>query len=469
MFTWKIPFSERKDYLNNILDITLNFNSVDDLNESTYLLNDADVISISSINNRLQNRVSISGYVKKPGTYELTEGMTVRDLIIKADTLFPDAFLEKAVLIRTLPNKKKEIISFNLKGALNGDPVENIKLENRDEVQVYPEDRFFPTRSVEIAGAVKVPGIYTRMQNMTLSKLIILAGGLTDSATTQQIEITRLDTISQTIFANKFTAELPQNYWEVDKENDFVLNDFDRVLIKIDPNKTFSGNVTVVGEVEFPGAYKILYDGEKALNFIKRSGGLKKEAYTKGMYIVRENSLLKLGNININELPDSLKYSAMGELLYNRNEVNNIFSNRIPVDWDEIMSDSNSTYNIELQANDQMVVPKDNHLVNIVGSVELPSSVLYIKGAGLGYYINQAGGYASNAAEGSEIVMLPNGKKWSSSGWFFIPDPNIESGTTIIVPGEIETPSTVWPVIRDIVTVVAASAVLVLTVKSLTE
>ncbi len=173
---------------------------------------------LSGVNNRLQNRVSISGDVKKPGTYQLTEGMTVRDLIIKADTLFPDAFLEKAVLIRTLPNEKKEITSFNLKLALKGDPAENVKLENRDEVQVYPEDRFFPTKSVEIAGAVKSPGIYTRMQNMTLSKLIILAGGLTDSATTQQIEITRLDTISQTIYANKFTVELPQNYWEIDKE-----------------------------------------------------------------------------------------------------------------------------------------------------------------------------------------------------------------------------------------------------------
>ena len=265
-----IPFAERKDYLNNILDITLNFNSVNELEESTYLLNDGDVITINGVNNRLQNRVSISGDVKKPGTYELTEGMRVRDLIIKADTLFPDAFLEKAVLIRTLPNEKKEITSFNLMGALKGDPDENIKLENRDEVQVYPVDRFFPTKSVEIAGTVKSPGIFTRMQNMTLSKLIMLAGGLTENATTQQIEITRLDTISQSVFANKFTVDLPQNYWEVDKENDFILSDFDRVLIKSDPNKIFSGNVTVTGEVEISwGNTKFYMMVKKLLNSLK--------------------------------------------------------------------------------------------------------------------------------------------------------------------------------------------------------
>jgi len=56
-----IPFSERKDYLNNVLDITLNFNSVDEIKGSTYLLNDGDVITISGINNRLQNRVMITG------------------------------------------------------------------------------------------------------------------------------------------------------------------------------------------------------------------------------------------------------------------------------------------------------------------------------------------------------------------------------------------------------------------------
>jgi protein involved in polysaccharide export with SLBB domain len=464
-----IPFSERKDYLNNILDITLNFNSVDELKGSTYLLNDGDIISIRGVNNRLQNRVMISGDVKKPGIYQLTEGMTVRDLIIKADTLFPDAFLEKAVLIRTLPNERKEITAFNLKLALHSDPVENIKLENRDEVQVYQEERFFPAKSVEIAGYIKTPGFYNRMQKLTLSKLIILAGGITEDATTRQIEITRLDTLSQTVYANKYTVDLPQNYWEVNKENDFVLNDFDRVLIKKNPNKTFSGNVTVSGEVKFPGTYKILYDGEKAANFIKRSGGLKNSAYIKGIYILRGNSLLKLGNINFSALPDSIKYPAMGELLYSRNETIAQFSNRIPLDWNKIMSDTNSTDNIELLANDQLIVQKDDNLVYVTGSVGLPSSVPYKEGAGLGYYIEQAGGYMSNSAKGSEIVMLPNGKKWNKSGWFFIPDPDIESGSTIIVPTEIETKSDAWPVIRDIVTVVTSAAVLILSIQNLNK
>ena len=50
-----IPFNQRKDYLNNILDITLDFNSVDELINSPYVLDDGDVVTISSINLKLQN------------------------------------------------------------------------------------------------------------------------------------------------------------------------------------------------------------------------------------------------------------------------------------------------------------------------------------------------------------------------------------------------------------------------------
>ena len=218
---------------------------------------------------------------------------------------------------------------------------------------------------------------------MTLSKLILLAGGLTDSATTREIEITRLDTVNETVYADKFNVELPQNYWEVDPKDDFVLNDYDRVLVKFDPYKTFSGVVTVTGEVKFPGRYKILYNGERATDFIKRAGGLKTNAYTKGMYILRGNPLLRFGNISTNELPDTIKYTDINDLLYNRNELISQFSNRIPLNWDEITADTNSTYNIELQANDQLVISKDNNLVYVVGSVGLPTSVPYKEGAGL--------------------------------------------------------------------------------------
>ena len=134
-----IPFDQRKDYQNNVLTTDIKFNTFEDFKNSNYALFDGDLVIIKSINLKQQNRVTIYGDVKQPGAYGLSKGMTVRDLIIKADTVFPDAFFEKALIIRTEPDSTQSIINFNLSKALEGDPVNNILLLNLDSVRIYKE------------------------------------------------------------------------------------------------------------------------------------------------------------------------------------------------------------------------------------------------------------------------------------------------------------------------------------------
>jgi|YelNatPaOPRAMG01_1025707.scaffolds.fasta_scaffold00456_34 protein involved in polysaccharide export with SLBB domain len=464
-----IPFNQRKDFSNNILSIDLNFNTVNELSKSNYKLVDGDVVTIPVINKLPQNMVTISGDVRQPGVYELFgPNMTIRDLIFRADSLFPDAFLDKAVLIRTLPNEKKKIIAFDLKKALQGDPSNNFTLKNRDEVQIYKDETFFPTRTVQISGEVKKPGTFTRFNNMTLTDLMILAGGLTDAATTNNIEISRMDTVNTQIFAKKFIVNLPKDYWNIDKSQDFVLEDYDRVLIKADTSKTFDQTVSLSGEVQFPGVYTILYRGEKLDDFIKRAGGFKDDAYKEAIFLRRNNPTLSL--LQTIKLPDSLIFSNYaGQPIYDPSQFEKEFGNRIPIQWDEIEKNENSRYNLVLLPGDQIVVPKDTRTVTVVGDVSLPSTVPYKNGAGVSYYIDQAGGYTQTSSKGDEIVILPNGKKWSSSGWFFIPNPEILSGSTIFVPTHVSKPVDVWPTIRDIVTVLSSALIAIISVKALTK
>jgi len=466
-----IPFDQRKDYQKNILSVDLNFKTIDEFKNSDYTLSDGDVISIKGINDLPQNRVTINGDVKHPGWYELKDGMTVRDLVIQADTLFPDAFLEKAVLIRTLPSEKKEIHSFNLKAALNGDSDNNLQLQNRDVVNIYKDSVFFPSRIVEISGSVKNPGYYTRLENMRLSDLIIIAGGLNDTATTKNIEIARLDTVNTYTYNKKYTVNLPKDYWNTDPAQDFELQDNDKVVIKRDPNKYFAPPVFVSGEVNSPGAYYTLYDGETVENFIERAGGFKTTADKNGIYVVRKNPIFKLGRTDdiFKNLPDSVKNNSTGESLYNRRALLDLYSNRIPVNWNEIQKDSGSAYNLVLQPRDSVVVEKKVNEIYVLGEVGLPSTVPYKNGAGLDYYIKQAGGYLENADEGNDIVILPNGKKWDPSGWFFIPNSDILAGSTIIVPQKLETASAFWPALRDVISIISTAAVLVLTAKTLSK
>ena len=463
-----IPFDQRKGFINNVMDIDLNFNTVNDLLSSNYKLADGDVVNILRINNKLENRVTIRGKVRKPGVYELTSNlMTVRDLIYKADSLSPDAFKEKAILTRTLPDEKQEIINFNLNKALAGDPSDNLILKNRDDVEVYSIERFFPSRTVEIAGAVKNPGIYKRYQNMTLTDLIILAGGLSDSATTKDIEVTRMDTTSPTTYAEKFLISLPENYWDNHISKKFYLEDYDRILIRRNPTKTFNQTVSISGEVQFPGSYTLLYEGEKIYDLIKRAGKFKSTAYTAGMYVYRKNPLFSSTQKYI--IPDTLKSKIKDIPIYDRDIFNREYSNRIPILWHDILEDTNSIYNIPLEPGDSLVVPKNPNVIYVMGEVGIPSSVPYKKGGSLKYYIDQAGGYTENSGRGYEIVILPNGKKWNPSSWFFIPNPEILSGSTIIVPTLIESESKFWPIVRDMAAVVTSTAILILTVNNLTK
>ncbi len=405
-----IPFDQRKEFINNVMDIDLNFNSVEELRNSNYSLVNGDVVNILKVNNKLENRVTIRGKIRKPGIYELTSGlMTVRDLIYKADSLSPDAFREKAILTRTLPNEKQEIINFNLNKALEGDPSDNLILKNRDEIEIYSIERFFPSRTVEIAGAVKNPGIFKRYQNMTLTDLIILAGGLSDSATTKDIEVTRMDTTNPVIYANKFLISLPENYWDNSAGKNFFLKDYDRVLIRRNPTKTFNQTVSISGEVQFPGTYTLLFEGERIYDLIQRAGKFKSTAYTAGMYVYRKNPLFAGTQKYI--IPDTLKSKIRDVPIYDRDIFNREYSNRIPILWNDILEDTNSIYNIPLEPGDSLVVPKNPNVVYVVGEVGIPSSVPYMKGGSLKYYIDQAGGYTENSGIGYEIVILPNGKK----------------------------------------------------------
>ncbi len=463
-----VPFNERGDYRNSILNIDLSFKSVQALDRSSYPLDNGDVVSIGAVNNVPQDRVVIEGDVRQPGVYELMhQGMTVRDLVIKADSLFPDAFMGKSTLIRTLPSMKKEVIAFNLGMAMEGDASDNIFLQNRDSVIVYRDKDFYPTRTVTISGQVRKPGTYPRLRDMTLTDLIIDAGGLTDLATTRDIEITRMDTINSDIFATKFTVNLPKQYWNVPRENGFRLHDFDRVLVKSDSTKTLPETVAISGEVAFPGTYTILYRGEQLANFVNRAGGLKSSAYTAGMYVVRKNPQLSM--LKAIPIPDTAFFgSYQGQPIIDRVQFNNEFGDRIPIKWQRILQDTSSIYNLRMMPGDSLVVPRDPGTVTVAGDVGIPSTVPYKKGAGLSYYLKQAGGYTSTSARGKEIVLLPNGAKWYPSGWFFIPDPSILAGSIIYVPSQYRMPGAdVWPVIRDIITVVSSTAVLILTIQKL--
>jgi protein involved in polysaccharide export with SLBB domain len=118
------------------------------------------------------NLVSISGAVKRPGTYELKEDENLSSAILFANEINNRADLSEISLIRL----KDGLIS---KIAIN-DPLkfEAILSNDKDKIIV----RNYPFRSVEINGAVKNPGKYLVNEGSGIFDLVTIAGGYTKNA-----------------------------------------------------------------------------------------------------------------------------------------------------------------------------------------------------------------------------------------------------------------------------------------------
>ena len=105
-----------------------------------------------------QNTVAISGAVSRPGIYDIGDSLSLRELILKADSLLGDTYLDRADIIRTKDDLTKELIKVNLDSAMANMKESNIDLSNSDEVVIYRKSEMIEESYVSIKGYVKNPG-----------------------------------------------------------------------------------------------------------------------------------------------------------------------------------------------------------------------------------------------------------------------------------------------------------------------
>ena len=89
-----------------------------------------------------------------------------------------------------------------------------------------------------------------------------------------------------------------------------------------------------------------------------------------------------------------------------------------------------SPNDIELEDGDTLIVPVAPSSVQVIGNVYASNAVTYVKGKGIDYYINKAGGFTKNADKKGIFVIKPSGEAVGK----FTQAMKIERGDTIIVP-----------------------------------
>ncbi|MGB9596746.1 MAG: SLBB domain-containing protein, partial [Candidatus Poribacteria bacterium] len=130
----------RRDNTNRItksIPINLDLAIKKDENNNVDLY-DGDILVVYTIQEARwepKREVVISGAVQNPGNFIRTDGMKISDLLKSAGGVLPNAYLDKAFLLR-LDERRRTTIGFfvNIKLAMQNDPNNNLELKDGDEL-----------------------------------------------------------------------------------------------------------------------------------------------------------------------------------------------------------------------------------------------------------------------------------------------------------------------------------------------
>ena len=388
---------------------------------------------------RFVNRVTILGAVYLPGDFELTKGMTIKDLITKAHGLKEDAYNPRGLILRNRADLTPEFISFSPIAVVQQGS-NNLLLKSNDTVTISSVADLREKSTVSIAGEVRDTGQYKFVENMSVKDLVLLAGGFTDAASPQLIEVgrrLRSDTFNindikvSEIFDVASAADLSVT------ASDVKLQPYDVVVVRKNPGYIPQRSVRIEGEVLFPGTYVVNNKNERISDVIKRAGGLTPQAYDEGSYVTRINTKTITNQVNAqkaNRIQTTLRDTSASSMQEIERPVD-----QIAVDLAKILSTPGSREDLTLENGDVISIPREKMDVRISGQVLFPTRVVFKQDQKLQDYLGNAGGLADNARKGKIYVLYPNGNAAKTSHFLFFKSyPRITPGSEIIVPKKHE-------------------------------
>lgn len=271
------------------------------------------------------NLVSISGAVKRPGIYELKEDENLSSAIIFANGINNRADLSEMSLIRL----KDGLISKT--AVANPLDFDTILSNDKDKIIV----RNYPYRSVEIKGAVKIPGKYLVNEGAGIYDLISISGGYTKNAypfggVLENIQTEKINEMAGEKLYESFIDELSRmssnpagapdmtflaeiiSEIKNTKASGRVSAEFNLETLKDDPSKDillqegdvitipeFLDHIYVFGEINTEGTIRYK-EGANVQYYIEKKGGLSPYSNKKNIYVLHPNGETSLFKKNRN-------------------------------------------------------------------------------------------------------------------------------------------------------------------------
>ncbi len=404
-----------------------------------------DTLTVDSLANVFDNRVTVNGAVYYAGAYGITQMPTLKD-VMEAAKPRGDAYTARAILRRLKPDLTPEFINFNISDVLAGKF--NLPLVREDSIQIYHINELREKYYITVNGEVNKPGAYDYFENMTVQDLVLMSKGYKEGASLQKVEISRR--LMPTKEVSQKDSAIYSLIKEIDLTNsneadlNFKLSPFDIVSIRRSPLYKEQITVTVEGEVIYPGNYTLAGNAERISDVIKRAGGLKLKGFAGGAVLIRktyrdisENDATlvnsKTNLINAQSGKDASLASS------DTSTIKNLYKDQkaVGIRLDKILAAPGSAEDLFLLEGDILKVPKELQTIQTFGSVNVPKQIVYYEGISFKDAIIESGRYSMNASRKNAYVIYPNGQVRKTRSFLFIrSNPEIRPGTEIYVPAK---------------------------------
>ena len=334
-----------------------------------------------------QRAASVTGQVRRPGTYELLEADGLNELIGYAGGVTGDAYLKQSQLRRFVPNKGEVYTDFDFESEL---------AKGAGGLQLIDGDALTIARNVQarknivsIRGdGVMRPGTYEWRAGMTVSELIAKGGGLREDAYLQRADLIRTEeNLSKTL-----TLFALSDLYEAigggviraisNPEKDFQLHELDEIFVQSTFGMTGKDRyITLEGHVREPGKL-VLAKNMTLYDLIFARGGFQDEAFKRATFLSMAHIIRKVsGTVGEQIIPFSL-----GELLAANPTAN------IPLQEDDV---------IRVYSFDELAMKSD---VTIDGLVKSPGRYAMSQGLTLEDLIVLAGGLRPDAYKVEAVI-----------------------------------------------------------------
>lgn len=394
---------------------------------ASFKLTNGDAVTVRSNIGENRNIVNIGGPVWHPGTYAISDTLTTLQQLLKAaGGVKEDTYLERGYIERLNENRVKVSLHFSVKDVLAG--TEEVLLMNNDDIRLFTNDELVNRTLIYVDGEVNRPSEFVYRPGMTLGDALLLSGGFTVGAALSNIDVARRNfndgskTESDTI-ATVFNFNLIAN----PEANDFALEPYDAIFVRVAPNYKKQQRVTVAGEVIFPGSYVVEKNVVRISDVINRAGGFNQDAYVKGAILER-----RLTDEEYDRTLTALQFAQQktgDSTTFTSADLQRTYT--IGIDLQKAVDQPNSYADIILREGDVIRVPKMNNTVKITGGVLYKNVVAFDPDLSIKDYVAMSGGYLKRAKKNGIYIVYMNGTvatKKSKGGL------KIEPGCEIVVP-----------------------------------